>query len=62
MNAMRVLSNESRLLSRSAFARIVVVLTGAFAVLGTRAVEYTNDLQFHGMGRPSSTICRSAFP
>jgi len=60
MNGIRLLSNEFRLLSRSAFARLVVVLTAGFAVLGTRAVEYSNDLQFHGMGRTSLTMSLGA--
>ena len=60
MNGLGILSNEFRLLSRSAFARLVVVLTAAFAVLGTRAVEYANDMQFHGMGRTSLTMSLGA--
>jgi hypothetical protein len=60
MNGIRMLTNEFRLLSRSTFARIVVVLIAAFAVLGTRAVEYSNDLQFHGMGRTSLTMSLGA--
>jgi hypothetical protein len=56
MNAIRLLSNEFRLLSRSTLARIVVVLIPAVALLGARAVDYSNDLQFHGMGRTALTM------
>ena len=60
MNGVGMLSTEFRLLSRSAFARLVAVLTPAFAVLGARAVDYSNDLQFHGMGRTSLTMSLGA--
>ena len=60
MNGIGMLSNELRLLSRSTFARLVVVLTAASAVLGMRAVEYANDMQFHGMGRTSLTMSLGA--
>jgi hypothetical protein len=60
MNGIGLLGNELRLLSRSAFARLVVILVAAFAVLGTRAVEYANDLQFHGMGRTALTMSLGA--
>lgn len=60
MNAIRLLRNESRLLLRSNFARLIVILTAAFALLGMRAVEYANDMQFHGMGRTSLTMSLGA--
>jgi hypothetical protein len=60
MNGLGLLDNELRLLSRSGFARLVVVLTAALVVLGTRAVEYADDMQFHGMGRTSLTMSLGA--
>lgn len=60
MNAIRILTNEFRLLLRSNFARVIILLTAAFAVLGMRAVEYANDMQFHGMGRTSLTMSLGA--
>lgn len=60
MNGIGILSNEFRLLSRSAFARLVVVVTAALAVLGMRAVEYANEMQFHGMGRTALTMSLGA--
>ena len=60
MNAIRMLANEFRLLLRSTFARLIVVLTAAFALLGMQAVEYADDMQFHGMGRTSLTMSLGA--
>ena len=60
MNTIRMLANESRLLLRSTFARLIVVLTAAFALLGMQAVEHANDMQFHGMGRTSLTMSLGA--
>lgn len=60
MNAIRILANEYRLLLRSNFVRTIILLTVAFAILGMRAVEYDNDMQFHGMGRTSLTMSLGA--
>jgi hypothetical protein len=60
MNILHLAGNEFRLLLRSNFARVMVVLTVAIALLGMRAVEYANEMQFHGMGRTSLTMSLGA--
>lgn len=60
MTGIDLLRNECRLLSRSTFARLTVVATAAFAVLGMRAVEYANEMQFHGMSRTALTMSLGA--
>ena len=53
MNAVAMIGNEFRLLLRSTFAKLVVVLTVVLAVFGMQAVDRSDDLQFHGMGLTS---------
>ncbi|MBM4027731.1 MAG: hypothetical protein FJ280_20375, partial [Planctomycetes bacterium] len=60
MNAIHLFGNEFRLLLRSTCARLMVVLTVALALLGMRAVEYANDMQFHGIGRTALTMSLGA--
>ncbi len=60
MNALPLIGNEFRLLCHSTFARLVVVFTVVLAIIGTQSVDYSNDLQFHGMGRTSYTMSLGA--
>jgi hypothetical protein len=60
MNAVAMIGNEFRLLLRSTFAKLVVLLTVALAVFGTQAVDRSDDLQFHGMGLTSFTMSLGA--
>jgi hypothetical protein len=60
MSAIYMPINELRLLMRSAFTRVIVVLTAALAILGTRAVDHADAMHFHGMGRTSLTMSLGA--
>ena len=60
MNVARVLRTEIVLLWRSLFAKSVLALTAAFAVLGMEAVDNSNEMQFHGMGRTARTMSLGA--
>lgn len=59
-NAVAMIGNEFRLLLRSTFAKLVVVLTVVLAVFGMQAVDRSDDLQFHGMGLTSFTMSLGA--
>ncbi len=60
MNAVTVIGNEFRLLLRSTFAKVAVVMTLALAVFGMQAVDRSDNLQFHGMGLTSFTMSLGA--
>jgi hypothetical protein len=55
-----MIGNELRLLLRSTFARLVVASTVVLAVFGMRAVDRSDDMQFHGMGMTSFTMSLGA--
>jgi hypothetical protein len=55
-----MIGNEFRLLLRSTFAKLAVVLTVVLAVFGMQAVDRSDDLQFHGMGLTSFTMSLGA--
>jgi hypothetical protein len=60
VNAIRGVAIEFRLLLRSRFAWVLVALPTVCALLGMRAVDHSNDMQFHGMGRTSLTMSLGA--
>jgi len=60
MNTVVLINNEFRLLLRSTFAKVAVVMTVALAVFGMQAVDRSDELQFHGMGLTSFTMSLGA--
>ena len=55
MDALRLLKNEVRLISRSNLARAFLLVTAVLGAVGINAIEYSNQMNLHEMPKSSAS-------